>query len=316
MAFKKTFIVSDENVNSNGFWVRTEGIDLTTAQKNCPCFYDHNTWEAPIGHWENLRIENGKLLGDVVIEGADEREKMFIRKIENGDIKGCSIGADVSEWKTEPIFLKSNSACLFASTLFEISITPLPGNSGALALKHKGSMVKLSTFGTNDIVPLIKKEHDMKAIALKLGLPETATENEILAAIGGIQLSKQNAEVLTQKVIDKAGEGLEESQKETYVILSKANPEHALKFAENCKAANVVATAETITPTTVALQKDVKVSDLIQAAKGRNLSTSTQQTYDYLRKHNPVELNRIKKEEPEEHNRLIQEYANGVRHKD
>ena len=74
MAFKKTFVVSDETVNSSGFRIITAGIRLDNAKKNCPCFYDHKTYEVPLGHWENLRIENNRLLADLVINGDNERD--------------------------------------------------------------------------------------------------------------------------------------------------------------------------------------------------------------------------------------------------
>lgn len=318
MAFKKTFIISEESVNGYGFVTRTEGIDLSVAHTNCPAFYDHRTWETPIGHWENLRKENGKLLGDVVIEGADAREKEIIRKIENGDIKGASYGADPLVWNDDPLQLMQGQTrpTLERCQIFEVSVTPLPSNQAALALKKDGQVVMLNANKTNNIVPELKlKQHpEMKAIALKLGLPETATEAEILAAIGSVQLSKQNAETLSQKVLDKAGEGLEADQKETYVILSKANPEHALKFAESCKAAQIQMAAEAVQPGQgVKLQKDVKVSDLIQTAKGKSAQGGEAKTFDWLRKNNPVELARIAKEDPDTYEQLTADYVKGVR---
>ncbi|MFP5039432.1 HK97 family phage prohead protease [Parasediminibacterium sp. JCM 36343] len=189
MAFKKTFVLSDEGVNSYGFVVQTDGIGLGNAMSNMPCFYDHRTWEIPLGHWENLRKEDGKLLGDLVINGDNEREKTYINKIQNGDIKGASIGAEPINWCSDTQLLKPGQTkpTLTDCTLFEASITPLPANSAALALKHEGNLVTLSKDNSGHIIPFLTKHSDMKAIALKLGLPEAAGENEILAAISSIQ---------------------------------------------------------------------------------------------------------------------------------
>ncbi|PZP42587.1 MAG: hypothetical protein DI598_16775 [Pseudopedobacter saltans] len=313
MAFKKTFVISDETVNSHGFVTKTSGIDLSIAKVNCPAFYDHRTWETPIGHWENFRVENNRLLGDVVIEGADDREKEYVRKIENGDIKGASFGADPYQWNDDPLQLTAGqtSPTLEKCQIFEVSITPLPANTACIALKKDGNVITLNANAQNNIVPSLKKEIDMKSIALKLGLSENATESEILAELGKVQLAKKNAETIAENVLAKAGEGLEESQKETYVILSKANPEHAIKFAEKCKAENIAATAEPIQSDTVKLHKDVKVSDLIRK---QGTKVEKEMSFDQLRKTNPVELARIKKEEPEKYDQLVKAYANGVRY--
>lgn len=327
MAFKKTFLLSDETVNSYGFVVKTAGIRLDNAKNNLPAFYDHRTWEIPLGHWENLRVENNKLLGDLIINGDNEREKNYIKKIENGDIKGASIGADAITWSEDPAILVQGQTrpTLTESDLFEASITPLPGNTNALALKHNGSLIALNATNTNDIIPSLKKETDMKAIALKLGLPETATENEILAAIGKVQLKATQSEGL-QKLVAESAEGLSEDDKEIFIELSNSNPEKAAKFLKAHKKSvetrNETETTETsVIPASekpVAIKKDVSIASLVQSGK-TNLSKKEnadegKDTYDYLQKHNPVELKRIHAEEPERYAELAKGYANGVRY--
>ena len=65
MAFRKTFLVSDESVNTYGFATRTAGIRLENAKKNCPAFYEHDTDDVPLGHWENFKVELNKLYADL-----------------------------------------------------------------------------------------------------------------------------------------------------------------------------------------------------------------------------------------------------------
>lgn len=310
MAFKKTFVLSDEAVNSYGFRIITAGIRLENAKRNLPCFYDHRTWEVPLGHWENLRVDGVKLLADLVIEGVSDEEKEYIRKIQNGDIKGASVGADPITWSEDPVLLLTGQTrpTLIDCELFEASITPLPGNQNAMALKREQSVVVLNAT-TENFIPLLKKDTDMKAIALKLGLAETATENEILAAIGTIQLSVQQAEDFRKNVLDGAGENLKDDAKEIFVTLSKTNPAQALKFASANK---VEDTEETTEPTNTKVKKDVKLSSLIQ--KKKEDQEDGKNTYDYLQKNNPVELARIHKEEPEQYAQLAKDYANGVRY--
>jgi HK97 family phage prohead protease len=319
MAFKKTFVVSDESVNTYGFWVRTEGIRLENANKNCPCYFNHETWDIPLGHWENFRVDkNGQLLADLVIEGNNELEKEYIRKIQNGDIKGASVGLDPVSWSEEPTMLKQGQTRPFLddSELFEISITPLPGNKNALALKNKGSLISLSGIDNPDFIPDLNT-HKMKQIALKLGLPENATEAQILEKIAAIQLQAANTEALQKHVDAEAADVLEsDEQKKLFTQLSKTDVVSALSFlALSRKPAKADAAAGTEgADGKVVLKKDVKVTDLIkQPAAG--VKDDETNTFDYLQKKNPAELARIRREEPEKYAQLTADYGKGVRYK-
>lgn len=322
MAFKKSFIISDESVNSYGFAILTGGIKLDNAKRNCPAFYDHRTWETPIGHWENLRIENNKLLGDLVIEGADDREKDYIRKIENGDVKGASGGFDPITWTEDEKYMKKGQTAptLSESELFEASITPLPGNSNCLALKKENSLVVLSDGKHNSIIPSLNKQSDMKKIALTLGLKDDATEAEIIAAIGTLQLNSTNTEAMRAHIESQAGEQLSgEPQRKLFAELSKTNITQALAFLALNKA---VPDQETPAPAgdTGKVLKDVKISDLVQKGKqqlnrkdegGQDENTNC---FDYFQRKKPAELRRIKSEEPDRYNKLVADYKNGVRY--
>lgn len=312
MAFKKSFVVSEESVNSYGFVVITSGIRLEQAKKNCPAFYNHRTWEIPFGHWENFRIENSKLVADLVIEGDNEIEKEYIRKIENGDLKGASIGADPLKWNSDLKQLKKGQTAptLEECLLYEISLTPLPGNSNALSLKHGDSLIMLSE-ATKNIIPALKQESDMKAIALKLGLSETATESEILEAIGAVQLQKSTAQSFVESILNAQEEKLTDEQKPVFLSLKKTDPVQAMKFVE------LQAKPEAEQPVNVSntgTVKDKKVTELIQK-KGSETTGEGKDSFDYLQKHNPVELARIRTEEPEKYQQLASDYSKGVRYK-
>jgi len=320
MAFKKDYVVSTEDVNSFGFVVLTSGIDYSAAQNNCPAFVDHQYWELPVGHWENIRVEGTKLKATLVIEGANDRERDVIRKIENGDLRGASIGSDPKTWSEEPLYLKSGQTkpTLIACELFEISITALPSNKNALCLKRDGEPVKLNSTNIGNILPDIKPKYNMKAIALKLGLLESATEGEIVEAINRVQLSQKNSEQVTKEVLDKAAEGLEPAQKEIFVTLCATNAKQAITYAESVKASAHPAegdSAETTPPVPATLKKDVKVSELIKLGKKPGAVTADEKDcFDYLQKHDPVELKRIHQEEPDKYAKLARDYQKGVRY--
>jgi hypothetical protein len=189
--------------------------------------------------------------------------------------------------------------------LFEASITPLPSNTAALALKHEGSLITLNANNSQTIIPQFKTEN-MKQIALKLGLDEKATETEIVSAIDKIQLGKQVGEAFQLAMLKDADKDLSDENKEVFVELSKANPAQALKFAQANKVVAPVEPAKVI--------KDKKVSEMLQRGGGAETVKDGKDSLDYLQKHNPVELRRIHAEEPEKYAALAKDYEAGVRY--
>lgn len=324
MAFKKTFVLSDESINTYGFRVLTDGINLDAAKKNCPAYFNHKTWEIPLGHWENLRKEGGKLLGDLVIEGANELEKDYIRKIENGDIKAASIGFDPMDWSSDDINLVQGqtSPTVMSCELFEASLAPLPGNKNALALKTAHGFLTLSNENRDNLIPTLKNDN-MKEVAILLGMNPESTTQSICDALRPILLNANKVTVLENQVVELTkgmADGLPEKKKTFFLELSKTNLEGALQFLALSKEETPAddAAEGTTTATTapvVALKKDVKVSDLIKKNAAQvELTADGKDSFDYLQKHNSVELQRIRKDEPEKYAQLVADYANGVRY--
>jgi hypothetical protein len=278
----------------------------------------------PLGHWENFRIENNKLLADVVIDGKSELELTYIRKIENGDIKGATIGADPIKWNTQGDVL----ICELCS-LFEISLEALPGNLNALALKKDNQIIKLSNENAQLVLPQLNQTTNMKQIALKLGLSESATEGEIINAIGSIQLKQTQADSFVQQVLKGADKDLNEEQKGIFIELSKTSPEKALQFiALNKKAEEVSDEVSdddendeqegTAVTKKAKVKKDISLSSLIKQNNGKQPEpgASDKTCYDYLQKHNSIELSRIHKDEPKKYAKLAADYQNGIRYKE
>lgn len=317
MAFKKRFKVHDETLNSYGFWISTAGMDTVQANRNCPAYFNHRTWEVPLGHWEDITKEaNGEVYATLVIEGASDEERTYIRKIENGDIKGASVGVDPITWTEDALMLKPGQtrATLQASSLFEISLAPLPGNNNALALR-KGNQVQLTT-DSNVFIPTLNTT-TMKAIALKLGLPETATEQQIIEKIAAVQLDAQHANALRSFVEKEAEKVLkDEKEKALFVQLSKTDVGAALSYLG--LASDKTAAPAPQQPAAKPADQPVRVTDLIKPGVGVHRSAAADEgkdTFDYLQKHNPVELARIRKEDYEKYIQLAKDYQNGVRYK-
>ena len=46
--------------------------------------YNHNDWDTPIGRGENVRVEDGRILVDVVFDEEDEKGRTIAGKVERG----------------------------------------------------------------------------------------------------------------------------------------------------------------------------------------------------------------------------------------
>lgn len=323
MAFKKTFVLSDESINTYGFWVVLAGMDLSGVQKNCPLYYEHRTWEIPCGHVENIRLKNSQVLGDIVIEGGNDVEKEYIRKIENGDIKGCSFGIDPVEWSeaAENIKQGQTRATLSKCQPYEVSLAPLPGNKNALALRNGNDMITLTADKEHDFIPVLNKKTDMKNLAILLGKSENATEQELMEAIRPLILKAANADAMQKIIVDKVAVTLNAENKKFFENILPNNVAQAMEFIalQKVEATEIIpegAEAADLTDKTAKVVKDVKVTDMIKMAKVKTDApvADGKDCYDYLQRHDSVELGRIKKEEPEKFAELQAGYAKGVRY--
>jgi HK97 family phage prohead protease len=193
----KTFVLSDESVNCYGFRVLTAGIDLTNFKNNPIMLWAHTrSWcdktdtILPIGKWDNVRIEAGKLMGDAVFDMDDDFAAKIAKKVEGGFIKACSIGFEVLEKSDLPehITIGQTRSTVTRCKLIEVSITDIPANANAVTLyDDSGKIIELTAESADCVIGLINNKNEnnqgMKLIALKLGLSENATEAEILAKL-------------------------------------------------------------------------------------------------------------------------------------
>ena len=242
----KRIVISDESINSYGFWVRTDGIDLSAFLKNPVMLWNHNRSslgtnfdQLPIGYWKDLRIENGPstgsgavLTGEPVFDENDEFAVKIKQKYESGILNACSIGFAPLEWSDAPEMLKEGQkvATVTRCRLLEISICDIPSNANATVVLYDddNKVINLSDLPNKAIGPKINNNMP-KEIALTLGLDENASPQacvnaitELKSEIASHEATRQNLEEenrqmrLRLKVIDDAAA---EAQKQEVVNL-------------------------------------------------------------------------------------------------
>lgn len=213
----KRIVINDESLNSYGFWVKTDGIDLSAFLKNPVMLYNHNrSYEGktddqlPIGKWKDLRMENGQLTGEPVFDENDEFARKIKQKYEDGILNACSMGFRPVEWSSEPELLKAGQtmATVTRSLLLEISICDIPSNANATVVMYDedSKIINLSDLPNVAIGPKLNNNMP-KEIALKLGLDENASPQacvdaitELKSEIASYEATMQNLETENQQL--------------------------------------------------------------------------------------------------------------------
>jgi len=136
----KEVIISTEAVNSYGTRVLTSGIDLSQYERNPVLLWMHrrawNGKDMPIGRMENLRVEDGKLIGTPVFDQADDFAKQIESKWENGFLRMASAGLEPQETSPDPALVLPGQTreTVTRCKLVEVSIVDIGSNDDALQL--------------------------------------------------------------------------------------------------------------------------------------------------------------------------------------
>ena len=126
---RKTFILSDgSRVNNHGFRIQLSGLNLDRFKQNPVMLYQHDM-ERVIGRWENIRIEDNKLLAEAVFDTGDTLGTEVARKVEEGFIKGCSLGLII-----EDMIQIGDEWIATRGEVYEASVVSIPSDAGAVVL--------------------------------------------------------------------------------------------------------------------------------------------------------------------------------------
>lgn len=234
--------ISNDSLNSYGFRVLTDGLDVMQYNRNPVLLYMHERGNV-IGYVKDLKVENNEVTGELMFDCASELSQRCKKQFEFGSLRMVSAGLEILETSEDTDLLVPGQTrpTITKSKLFEVSVADVGANDDALVLHKDGKRVTLGRDGECDL-PLLNnnnknqktEEMENKTIALQLGLPETATEAEISAKFAELkQLKEENASLLkeketlalvnitnlvTQAIAEKR---LEEKDKDQFVELGK-----------------------------------------------------------------------------------------------
>ena len=252
-----TFILSDESVNSYGFRILSNGVDITRFKSNPVMLGMHNGNMLPIGRWENIRLENGQWLAEPVFDEADPVALEYKGKVERGFLKAASVGVDILEWSDDRSLLLQGQkfATATKSSFFEASLVPVGSNANALKLNFPSKGIQLSGGFDDKLLELslprvqengnqADKLNEMESVKLKLGLSKEADEKAVLEALNA-KLSENKGpsdrEIEILMGLGREKGFIDDANEATYKNLSKADFDSVLGLIQSAKKAELKA---------------------------------------------------------------------------
>ncbi|MFR9574289.1 MAG: hypothetical protein SNG79_01355 [Rikenellaceae bacterium] len=207
----RRIVISDESVNCYGTWIKTDGVDLSQYERNPVLLWMHQRGVI-IGCIKDIRKEGDKITGEPFFDEAREESRIAKKQWEAGTLRMCSgkfIPTEVDD-NVELVKDGQYRATIVKSELFEVSMVDIGGNNNALpiVLYSDGEELNLAAGDDNASLPLLNNNKQQKekmekkftsAVALQMGLTDTATEADVLAHIELLNGYKTTNEKLEQE---------------------------------------------------------------------------------------------------------------------
>lgn len=153
------FVMSDESVDRVGDVLMASGWQLAEFRKNPVALWGHDA-RNPIGTWQNVRVQGGRLIGKLVLaqRGTSGWIDTLWSLIEQRVLRAVSVG--FSPIKSQPIDADRpyGPQRYLRQVLLECSLVSVPANPNALALaKSIAPEFRARVFAESGIDPLAGK---------------------------------------------------------------------------------------------------------------------------------------------------------------
>lgn len=192
--------LTNDRLNSYGYRVLTDGVDITQYERNPILLYMHKRGQA-IGVIKNIKKENGEITGELAFDEATELSCQCKKQWDFGSLRMVSIGFNIIETSEAPEHLVAGQRypTVTKSQLHEVSLVDIGANNDAIRLYKDGQLITLGEGGECPLPQLNHKPNnnpqmDIKTLALQLGLPETADEAAVNARLNELKGSKEESD--------------------------------------------------------------------------------------------------------------------------
>lgn len=293
--------ITNDSLNSYGTRVLTSGMDTAQYRRNPVLLFDHRRGDV-IGLVKDLRTEGNEITGELVFDEATELSVRCKKQYEFGSLRMVSVGIDIKETSDDPRLLVEGQTrpTITKSKLVEVSLVDIGSNDDAIVLHKDGERITLGKDGECPL-PLLNNQPnnqkmEKKQIALLLGLPETADEAAITAAIGELKASKE--EVATLK---KEKETLEAARITTLVETAISEKRITPEKKDHFLGIGKMVGAEALQETFAAMSPHLKLSEIIGHQGGAPTQTGQ---YKKLSEVPADKLAEMREKEPEKYKGL------------
>ena len=296
-------VLSSGSVNRHGYRIIPEGIVLENYLKNPVLLGFHNDYKLPIGILKDIRIEDGKLTGEPVFDEKDEEALKFKQKFEDGFLKAVSIYHVPLSFSSEPHLLLPGQTgeTVTKTELIEVSFVSIGSDPDAHALNfdmNKLSVPKIS-HQKNETMELTKAQKDLRN---KLGLPETASDDDVNTAVQELLASRANAlnaQIDTMLALGRQKGFITDQNEESYRKLAMKD----FATVESMINAHKAETTDSETK--------LSMKDILEAVRGTGSQSEDKETFEFLQKNDPAKLSLIRKNEPDKYQALVDAHVKG-----
>ena len=299
--------ISNESVNCYGFRVLTAGVNVEQYKRNPVLLYMHERGNV-VGYVKDPKVENDEITGELMFDCASEQSERCQKQFEFGSLRMVSAGLEIIETSEDPAMLVPGQTrpTITKSRLFEVSVADVGANDDAIVLEKDGKRIMLSKDGACGL-PLIthnnnqsNKDMEQKVIALQLGLPETATENEINAKLAQLKALQQENETLKAEKQTLAEARIAQLV-DAAVAEKRLDAQHKEQFV---KLGGQIG-AEELEKTLQAMKPQVKLSAML-GHQGSAPESASEKTYTKLSEVPADELVKLRADNVEEYKRLYE----------
>lgn len=298
--------LTDDSLNSHGSRILTSGCDTAQYERNPVLLYMHERGKV-IGYMKDIEVKDGEITGEPVFDCATELSRQCKKQWEVGSLRMVSIGIDILEMSEDPeqLIAGQTSPTITKSKIFETSIVDIGANDNAIVMRREGKQITLGRDSDNPLPRINNKpknqqsQMELKTIALKLGLPETADESAVLAKIAELkaaetengQLKKDKAGLELAQVTSAVEHAISENR------ITEDKKEHFINLGKTIGIDSLKATLDAMSPR-------ARLSKTVNPSSGATPASGETKTYSKLSEVPAMELSKMREEKPDEYRRL------------
>jgi HK97 family phage major capsid protein/HK97 family phage prohead protease len=158
-----TFVLSDATKDRMGDIIDPKGWVLDNFKQNPMALFNHNS-SFPIGTWENVKVQGGRLIGKLQLaaRGTSDRIDEIISLVEQGILRAVSVGFS----PIERVLLDDGGIRFTKQELLETSLVSIPANPAAVQLAkslHVSDATLHEVFGKHATADVVQMAKDISA---------------------------------------------------------------------------------------------------------------------------------------------------------